>query len=190
MSTQLDIRSLVSANMAASNEKTRYYLNGVYTHIKDNKRVYVATDGQILVKIERDIKYGDNREAIIIPSGIIERFGKCCAKELKSSRFDSSNAVLEKLSDTEYQLSIGGFSQTFPIIDGTFPDYNRVIPTGEGSVSRIGFNPELISTLGKSQKAYKCTKTAALAFDFIDSTSSVRICKNEEWQAVIMPMRV
>jgi DNA polymerase-3 subunit beta len=109
---------------AISTEETRFYLNGIYVHAaKDGKSPClraVATDGHRLARYELELPEG----AKDIPGVIVPR--KTVA-ELRRLLEDGENAV-------EIGLSFGGVELTSKLIDGSFPDYQRVIPTANDKV--------------------------------------------------------
>jgi DNA polymerase-3 subunit beta len=116
---------------AISTEETRFYLNGIYLHAaKDGKPPClraVATDGHRLARYELDLPEG----AKDIPGVIVPR--KTVA-ELRRLLDDGESAVEIGLSDTKVQFTFGGVELTSKLIDGSFPDYQRVIPTANDKV--------------------------------------------------------
>ncbi|MCF6120051.1 DNA polymerase III subunit beta [Mesorhizobium muleiense] len=112
---------------AISTEETRYYLNGIYLHTHDAdgklKLRSVATDGHRLARAEIDAPAGsEGMPGIIIPRKTVS--------ELQKLVDDPDIAVTSELSDTKIRFTIGSVVLTSKLIDGTFPDYQRVIPTG------------------------------------------------------------
>ncbi|MCK5749292.1 MAG: DNA polymerase III subunit beta, partial [Oricola sp.] len=112
---------------AISTEETRYYLNGIYLHTAegDNDIVLraVATDGHRLARCEMDAPNGaEQMPGIIIPRKTVG--------ELQKLVDDPDLSVTVELSDSKIRFTIGAVVLTSKLIDGTFPDYQRVIPTG------------------------------------------------------------
>ncbi len=112
---------------AISTEETRYYQNGIYLHTHDAdgklKLRSVATDGHRLARAEIDAPAGsEGMPGIIIPRKTVS--------ELQKLVDDPDIAVTTELSDTKIRFTIGSVVLTSKLIDGTFPDYQRVIPTG------------------------------------------------------------
>ncbi|WP_353643403.1 DNA polymerase III subunit beta [Mesorhizobium sp. WSM2239] len=112
---------------AISTEETRYYLNGIYFHTIETggklKLRSVATDGHRLARAEMDAPAGsEGMPGIIIPRKTVS--------ELQKLVDDPDVAVTTELSDTKIRFTIGSVVLTSKLIDGTFPDYQRVIPTG------------------------------------------------------------
>jgi DNA polymerase-3 subunit beta len=112
---------------AISTEETRYYLNGIYFHTIETggklKLRAVATDGHRLARAEIDAPAGsEGMPGVIIPRKTVN--------ELQKLVDQPDVAVATELSDTKIRFTIGGVVLTSKLIDGTFPDYQRVIPTG------------------------------------------------------------
>ncbi len=124
----LDFKRLIEkTQFAISTEETRYYLNGIYFHTIENNGTVVlravATDGHRLARVELPAPTGsEGMSGIIIPR-------KAVAEILKLLE-DSEENVAVELSSTKIRLSFGGVVLTSKLIDGTFPDYQRVIPSG------------------------------------------------------------
>ena len=112
---------------AISTEETRYYLNGIFLHTHEEggklKLRSVATDGHRLARAEVEAPAGsEGMPGIIIPRKTVS--------ELQKLVDDPDVAVTTELSDTKIRFTIGSVVLTSKLIDGTFPDYQRVIPTG------------------------------------------------------------
>jgi DNA polymerase-3 subunit beta len=126
-----DLIALIEkTRFAISTEETRFYLNGIYLHATKEKKPTlraVATDGHRLARFELDLPDG----AAGIPGVIVPR--KTVA-ELRRLLEDAEGAIEIGLSDTKVQFTFNGVELTSKLIDGSFPDYQRVIPTGNDKV--------------------------------------------------------
>ncbi|PZO64630.1 MAG: DNA polymerase III subunit beta, partial [Paracoccus denitrificans] len=115
------------SRFAISTEETRYYLNGVYMHVADGEggKVLrcVATDGHRLARIDAPLPAG----AADMPGVIVPR--KTVA-ELKKLLDDDEAEIAVSVSETKIRFATPNITLTSKVIDGTFPDYTRVIPTG------------------------------------------------------------
>ena len=115
------------SKFAISTEETRYYLNGVYMHIADAEggRVLrcVATDGHRLARIDADLPDG----AADLPGVIVPRKA---VGELRKLLDDDDMQIAVSVSETKVRFATPDITLTSKVIDGTFPDYMRVIPTG------------------------------------------------------------
>lgn len=115
------------SRFAISTEETRYYLNGVYMHVADGEggRTLrcVATDGHRLARIDAPLPEG----AEAMPGVIVPR--KTVA-ELKKLLDDDEAEIAVSISETKVRFANPTITLTSKVIDGTFPDYTRVIPRG------------------------------------------------------------
>jgi len=117
-------RLIDKTQFAISTEETRYYLNGIYLHAIDSegqKLRAVATDGHRLAQVELDAPEG----AVGMPGIIIPR--KTVSEVLRLVE-DPEAQVTVELSSAKIRFAIGSVLLTSKLIDGTFPDYARVIP--------------------------------------------------------------
>ncbi len=130
------LRGLIDrTRFAISTEETRYYLNGIYLHATDSDGTKVlrgvATDGHRLARVEEPIPEG----AAAMPGVIIPRK---TVLELRKLLDEVQGAVEVALSDTRIQFTIDAVRLTSKLIDGTFPEYERVIPRGNDKILRVG----------------------------------------------------
>ncbi len=127
-------RLIDKTRFAISTEETRYYLNGVYLHAADNEGIpvlrAVATDGHRLARVETPIPTdAENIPGVIIPRKAVN--------ELRKLIDDTDGEVSISLSDNKICFSFAGSVLTSKLIDGTFPDYERVIPAGNNKVLEL-----------------------------------------------------
>jgi DNA polymerase-3 subunit beta len=118
---------------AISTEETRYYLNGIFWHVADDGQPVLkaaATDGHRLARVT--LPRPDGAEGM--PDIIIPR--KCVA-ELRKLLDEIDGSVGVSLSSSKIRFDLGQALLTSKLIDGTFPDYSRVIPTGNDKILKI-----------------------------------------------------
>ncbi|MER8478390.1 DNA polymerase III subunit beta [Mesorhizobium sp. M1163] len=115
-------RMLDTVSFAISSEETRYYLNGIYWHAGENYLNAVATDGHRLAKFTATLPEG----AAGMPGIIIPRRTVGLIRQLLGDK----GVVKVSLSDTKIRVETGKAALLSKLIDGSFPDYVRVIPTG------------------------------------------------------------
>jgi DNA polymerase-3 subunit beta len=132
----LVLRGLIDrTRFAISTEETRYYLNGIYLHAveTEGRRMLraAATDGHRLARVEEALPEG----AETIPGVIIPRK---TVGELRKLLDEASGSVEIGLSDTRIQFKVGTITLTSKLIDGTFPEYDRVIPRDNDKILRVG----------------------------------------------------
>ena len=173
------LRALIDrTKFAMSTEETRYYLNGIFVHEADNDGVKVlravATDGHRLARFEMPLPDG----ATGMPGVIIPRKA---VGELRKLAEEAADLIEISLSESKIRFAFDHIELTSKLIDGTFPNYQQVIPTGNDKIVEV--NPKLfsraidrVSTIsdGKS-RALKITlhgKTMTLSANSPDSGSA------------------
>jgi DNA polymerase III subunit beta len=115
---------------AISTEETRYYLNGIFFHVADDVLKAAATDGHRLARVT--VARPDGAEGM--PDVIVPRK---CVQELRKLLDEIDGTVEVSLSNTKIRFDLGSAVLTSKLIDGTFPDYSRVIPTGNDKLLKI-----------------------------------------------------
>ena len=126
--TSTDLRKLIAkTQFAISTEETRYYLNGIFLHTLEvdghTMLRAVATDGHRLARVEIPAPAGAaGMPGIIVPRKTVTEIQKLVE--------DIDADVAIELSTTKIRFTFGDVVLTSKLIDGTFPDYARVIPTG------------------------------------------------------------
>ncbi|HEX4293361.1 MAG TPA: DNA polymerase III subunit beta [Rhizomicrobium sp.] len=130
-----DLKQLIDkTRFAISTEETRFYLNGIYLHASKEGKTQTlraaATDGHRLARFELDMPDGaSDMPGVIVPRKTVT--------ELRRLLDDADGAIEISLSDTKIQFTFGGLELTSKLIDGTFPDYQRVIPSGNDKVLSV-----------------------------------------------------
>ncbi len=121
-----DLKKLIEkTQFAISTEETRYYLNGIYLHAIDSDGApvlrAVATDGHRLARIEIPAPEGTaGMPGVIIPRKAVA--------EIQKLLEDAGETIMVELSSGKIRAHFNGVILTSKLIDGTFPDYQRVIP--------------------------------------------------------------
>jgi DNA polymerase-3 subunit beta len=115
---------------AISSEETRYYLMGIFLHVADDLLKAAATDGHRLARVTVPRPDGaDGMPDVIVP--------RKCVGELRKLLEEVEGTVEVSLSPTKVRFGLGSAVLTSKLIDGTFPDYNRVIPTGNDKLLKL-----------------------------------------------------
>ncbi|MBN2752867.1 MAG: DNA polymerase III subunit beta [Rhodospirillaceae bacterium] len=133
--TAADLRGLIDrTRFAIAVEETRYYLNGIYLHpsVSDGLPVLraVATDGHRLARVELPLPEGaQDMPGVILPRKTVV--------ELRKLIEDTSADIAVSLSDSRIRFAFDDAVMSSKLIDGTFPDYERVIPTDNDKVMEI-----------------------------------------------------
>jgi DNA polymerase-3 subunit beta len=129
------LRALIDrTRFAISTEETRYYLNGIYLHEgrSDDTPVLraVATDGHRLARVEEPLPNGaEGMPGVIVPRKTVN--------EIRKLAEEAQDEIEIRLSDTKIQFRFATVALTSKLIDGTFPEYERVIPRGNDKVLRV-----------------------------------------------------
>ncbi|MDD7909603.1 MULTISPECIES: DNA polymerase III subunit beta [Pseudovibrio] len=129
------IRKLIDATQfAISTEETRYYLNGIYMHAVETEGEQrfraVATDGHRLAQSELPAPEGsEGMPGIIVPRKTVG--------EIQKLLEDPEAEVRVEISETKIRFTTGPVVLTSKLIDGSFPDYGRVIPKNNDKEMRV-----------------------------------------------------
>ncbi len=174
-----DFRTIIDhTRFAMSTEETRYYLNGIYLHAAEKNNVAVlravATDGHRLAQFDMPLPKGaEDMPGIILPRKAVG--------EIRKLIDEVADTVNISLSENKIRFAFDHIVLTTKLIDGTFPDYTRVIPTKNDKIIEV--NPKVftgaidrVSTIsdGKS-RALKVTlngKTMTLSANSPDAGSA------------------
>ncbi len=130
-----DLKRLIEkTRFAISTEETRYYLNGIYLHAAESggKQVLraVATDGHRLAQVELPLPAGaKDMPGVIVPRKTVAELAKLAE--------DGDGDVRIELSPSKIRVSTARVVLTSKLIDGTFPDYQRVIPQGNDKTMEV-----------------------------------------------------
>ncbi len=132
------LRGLIDrTRFAISTEETRYYLNGIYVHAAESDGAAVlravATDGHRLARVEEPLPDG----AAGMPGVIIPRK---TVNEIRKLLEDVTGEIAIALSETRIQFTLDTMRMTSKLIDGTYPDYSKVIPVGNDKILRVDTN--------------------------------------------------
>ncbi|MDW9650825.1 DNA polymerase III subunit beta [Sinorhizobium meliloti] len=118
-SFDMDLAALFApVSFAISTEETRFYLNGIFLHLHEDGDYFiraVATDGHRLSRHQVAYPGEDAFKGVIVPRKTVGLLPK--------------GTVRVSVSETKIRIASGEFVLTSKLIDGTFPDYQRVIPT-------------------------------------------------------------
>jgi len=130
-----DLKRLIDrTRFAISTEETRYYLNGIYLHAAKSDKLNmlraVATDGHRLARMEIPLPEGaSGMPGVIVPRKTVT--------ELRKLLDEMDQDVAIALSDTKIRFTFADTVLTSKLIDGTFPDYDRVIPTNNDRILEV-----------------------------------------------------
>ena len=161
---------------AISTEETRYYLNGIFLHVADGDSSNpvlkaAATDGHRLARVTLPRPEGaESMPDVIVP--------RKCIGELRKLLDEVDGSVGVSLSPTKIRFDLGQAILTSKLIDGTFPDYSRVIPTGNDKILKIDPKSFMEGVDRVSTIATEKTRAVKMALDRDKITLSVTSPEN------------
>lgn len=119
-----NLRKIIDGTQfAISTDETRYYLNGIYMHVADSTLRGVATDGHRLARISLPAPAGaESMSGVIIPRKTVLVLRKLIE--------ETDGDIALSLNENTVRFAFGGAVITSKLIDGNFPDYEKVIPQG------------------------------------------------------------
>ena len=141
-----DLKKLIEkTRFAISTEETRYYLNGIYLHAAETNETQtlraVATDGHRLAQVEFPLPDGAHgMPGVIIPRKTVN--------ELHRLVEDNESNVDIGVSANKIRFTTGPLILTSKLIDGTFPDYAKVIPENNDKFMNVT-NSEFASAVDR-----------------------------------------
>jgi DNA polymerase III sliding clamp (beta) subunit (PCNA family) len=151
LTAEIDLRYLHAALQAASNEVSRYYLNGVLVELRNDTTTYVATDGHILFAMQTERTENCANRLIgdfIIPTEVIK------AHKLPPKAKSYMTTVMLSQDTPGLRLTmitLGRNSVTFNAVDGTFPDWRCVVPhVFNPKQDFMAYDPKLLTRLWKA----------------------------------------
>jgi DNA polymerase III subunit beta len=131
---QKALRRLLSlVQYAMAQQDIRYYLNGLLMVVEDGSLKLVATDGHRLAFAALKLGAALPRQEVIVPRKTVLELGKLLA--------DSDAPVKIEIAATQASFSFGNVDLVSKLIDGKFPDYTRVIPTGHKNRLQVQREP-------------------------------------------------
>ena len=171
-----DIKRLIDkTRFAISTEETRYYLNGIFLHSINNELRSVATDGHRLACIKSDLPSGaEEMPSIIIPRKTVG--------EIRKLIEDSSDDLIVKVSDTKIQFILKDVQLTSKLIDGTFPDYERVIP--KNNDKELSIETKIFSSSIDRVATISSDKSKAVKFLLKDGALTLTVINPDAGTAV------
>jgi DNA polymerase-3 subunit beta len=171
-------RLLDKTAFAISTEETRYYLNGVFLHVLDSADVTrqrlrcVATDGHRLARAECQVPDGAHgMPPVIVPRKAVAEALRLIPKGTKAK--PSKELVTVSVSTTRVRFSVGSSYLDSKVIDGHFPDYARVIPTGNDK--RLTVHREAFAEAIKAVSAVSIEKSRAFKLSLTDGLLEVSV---------------
>ncbi|GGF56428.1 DNA polymerase III subunit beta [Azorhizobium oxalatiphilum] len=173
------LATIQQVQFAISSEETRYYLNGIHFHVVDHQDAphltAVATDGHRLALRRVPAPEGAaDMPPIILPRKAVVEFAKLLPDWSAS---DAKVAV----STTKLRLEVGTTTLITKLIDGTFPDYTRVIPA-PGS-TQVGVNRKALAEACDRVCTVSTGKARAVKFAFAAEGLTLKVTDTDMGEA-------
>ncbi len=174
INSRIFLKLIDKTKFAISNEETRYFLNGLYfcVNIENNKNILtlVGTDGHRLAKfshyIEEDV---ETVSGVIIPKKTIYELSKLFSEiDEDINIFISPNKIVFILSNIIFNSKL---------IDGSFPDYKRVIPNNNNNILKINRN-KLLSAVDRVSTIAN-EKSPVIKFKLFENILNLNTINNE-----------
>jgi DNA polymerase-3 subunit beta len=167
---QRDLRGLLkSVEFAMAQQDIRYYLNGMLLVIDSGSLQAVATDGHRLSWASLAVAGSYQRQEVILPRKTVLELGKLLA--------DSDEPVTIDVLSNQVRFRFANVELVSKVVDGKFPDYNRVIPTGHAK--RLEF--ARVELLGALQRAAILSNEKFRGVRLVLGADQLRIiCTNSE----------
>ena len=176
---QLPINKLHAVALAAATEETRYYLNGVYIepHPRKTGVILTATNGKILLSAYHDTGFGEPFAPVIIPLKLITR--------VKAVR--KIPDLTMTITSAEVSILYAGATYAAPPIDGSFPDWRRVVPRScDGTTAQ--YDSKYLTAITKAKSVLLNANAPALVSYNGGGPALVDLGTDEAF-GVIMPFR-
>ena len=174
INSKIIFKLIDKTKFAISNEETRYFLNGLYFNItnESNKNIVtlVGTDGHRLAKFSHYIEDNiDQISGVIIPKKTIYELSKLLSEIDENIKISiSSNKII---------FYIGNITFISKLIDGSFPDYKRVIPKDNSNVLKI--NREILLSAVDRVSTIANEKSPVIKFKLLNNNLNLNTINNE-----------
>jgi len=154
---------LKQVEFAMAQQDIRYYLNGLLFEVAANRLNIVGTDGHRLSFTSTELNQNYEKQEIILPRKTVI--------ELIKLLDDSEAEVQVEMSSNQVNFSFSNIKLISKVIDGKFPDYNRVIPTGHQNT----FSTERLSVLLAMQRASILSNEKYRGIRMVLSTNNLKL---------------
>ena len=174
INSKIIFKLIDKTKFAISNEETRYFLNGLYFNITKDKSnsilTLVGTDGHRLAKFSHNIEDDiDQVSGVIIPKKTIYELCKLLSEIDKDIYISiSSNKIIFKIDDIIFISKL---------IDGSFPDYKRVIPNDNSNILKI--NREILLSAVDRVSTIANEKSPVIKFKLLQNVLNLNTINNE-----------
>ena len=164
LSATVNMKHILAALHCASTEETRYYLNGVCVQIRARETFAVATDGHVLFAAHHALKADETFKGVLKPgepdNKLIGDFilTSTSVKAIKPRRIVDANAVMTLVDKTTVKLVCDDEDFYAKLIDGTFPDWRRAVPSDTNLAKAKEHIDDMDYNSRKLEAFWKCAK--------------------------------
>ncbi len=176
INSQILFRLINKTKFAISNEETRYFLNGLYFNLNNENSntvlTLVCTDGHRLAKFSHKLdidNYKEDVSGVIIPKKTIQELSKLLS--------DLDEEIQIIISSNKIIFYINNLTFISKLIDGSFPDYKRVIPNDNGNALEINRESLLLAVDRVSTIANE--KSPVIKFKLFENLINLNTANNE-----------
>ena len=174
ISPKILFKLIDKTKFAISNEETRYFLNGLYFNVTNendnNILTLVGTDGHRLAKFSHSIdRKIDNLSGVIIPKKTIYELSKLLS--------ETDDNIKISISSNKILFIIGDIIFISKLIDGSFPDYKRVIPNDNSNILKIN-RSKLLSAVDRVSTIAN-EKSPVIKFKLLENVLNLNTINNE-----------
>ena len=150
-----DFRRMVKRMLfAVSSEEARYQLNGAYVLAKEDTLELVGTNGHILCLVESDLPGSSPSEGVLVPRKVMHEISRC----------DSEEQLVVRMDESHMSFSYGKRQMVCRLLQGTFPDYERVISKENDKVAV--FEREKFKTLTDRVSLFSGDVSPSIVYEF------------------------
>ena len=165
---------LSQVSFAMAVHDIRYYLNGILFVAEGNKLSLVATDGHRLAFASATLESEVHKQEVILPRKTV--------LELQRLLSDADGAIDMQFAGNQAKFSFGSMEFVSKLVEGKFPDYNRVIPRDHRNLVTLGRAPLLAALQRTAILTSEKFKGVRLNFD----NATLRIaCNNAEQEEAV-----
>lgn len=180
----IDLRVLSAVSLCASTEETRYYLRGVKLEIAARSITYVATDGRRAIAHHVELPEGAE-DNTLLGDFIV---GSLNCKPFKFGVRAETDATISG-DAAKLTIEYAGQAMSFAPVDGTFPDWRRVVPNAPVSGEIAQFNAKYLLDFQKIGETLDLGKTPVVGHNGDSPAFVTWNIDAPNTVAVLMPIR-
>ncbi|TAK79049.1 MAG: DNA polymerase III subunit beta [Aquabacterium sp.] len=147
---QKTLKHLISqVHFAMAVHDIRYYLNGILFVAEGKKLTLVATDGHRLALAEATLEVEMPRQEVILPRKTVLELQRLLKDDAKEAKGDETAPIEMRFAGNQAKFAFSGMEFVTKLVEGKFPDYNRVIPKNHKNHVKVG-RAALLSSLQRA----------------------------------------